>query len=176
MTNHWYVLNVYSTFEDKVKKQILEQAEMKGLSDKFAEIIVPVEKVVDVKNGKKVEKDSRLFPGYILLHMELTDESWHLVNSTPKVTGFLGAGNRPCPVPENEAQKLAKQLEQRALTPRSTILFQVGDQVRITDGAFDGFSASVEEVNPEKNRLKVIVKVFERNTPVELEFEQVEQI
>ncbi len=176
MANRWYVLNVYSTFEDKVKKQILEQAEMKGVSDKFVEIIVPTEKVIDVKNGKKVEKDSRLFPGYILLHMELTDETWHLVNATPKVTGFLGAGNRPCPVPEAEAKRLAQQLEQSAVSPRSTISFQIGDQVRIMDGAFDGFTANVEEVIADKNRLKVTVKVFERDTPVELEFEQVERV
>lgn len=176
MAHRWYVLNVYSTFEEKVKKQVLEQAESKGILDKFSEILVPIEKVIDVKNGKKIEKDSRLFPGYILLHMEMTDETWHLVNSTPKVTGFLGAGNRPCPVSEDEAMRLVKQLQDSTSAPRSTVTYEVGDQVRIIEGAFDGFSATVEEVQLEKSRLRVIVKVFERDTPVELEFDQVERL
>ena len=176
MTQRWYVVQVHSTFEQKVATQIKEQAEVKGLSDKFGDILVPVEKVTNVKNGKRVEQESRLFPGYILANMQMTDETWHLVSSNSKVTGFLGAGNRPEPVSETEAKRLITQLEEGVSSPRAAVSFDIGEEIRIVDGPFAGFNASVEEVDVERARLKVTVKVFERDTPVDLQYSQVEKV
>ena len=176
MTKRWYVLHVYSTFEQKVANHIKEQATLKGLSDKIGEILVPTIPVIDVKNGKKIEKESKLFPGYILISMEMNDESWHLVSSVPKVTGFLGSGRMPSPISDAEAEKIIKQLKEGVSAPVSSISYEIGEQVRVIDGPFTSFNGVVEAVDIERARLKVIVKVFERDTPCDVEYKQVEKL
>ncbi|MDG1153977.1 MAG: transcription termination/antitermination protein NusG [Alphaproteobacteria bacterium] len=176
MTKRWYVLHVYSTFEQKVANHIEEQARLKGLSDNIGEILVPTVPVIHVKNGKKVEKESKLFPGYILISMEMNDECWHLVSSAPKVTGFLGSGRMPSPISDAEAEKIIKQLEEGVSAPASSISYEIGEQVRVIDGPFTGFNGIVEAVDIERTRLKVTVKVFERDTPCDVEYKQVEKI
>jgi transcriptional antiterminator NusG len=176
MTARWYIIHVYSGFEKKVMTSIREQAQQQGLQDLFEEIIVPMEEVVEVKRGKKVNAERKFFPGYVLVKMELNDETWHLVRNTAKVTGFLGAGGKPTPIPDAEAQRVLHQMQEGIEHPRPLVTFIYGDQVRVTDGPFSSFNGTVEEVDEAKGRLKVAVSIFGRATPVELEYSQVEKL
>jgi transcription termination/antitermination protein NusG len=176
MTARWYIIHVYSGFEKKVMTSIREQAQQQGLQDLFEEIIVPMEEVVEVKRGKKVNAERKFFPGYVLVKMELNDETWHLVRNTAKVTGFLGAGGKPAPIPDPEAQRVLHQMQEGIEHPRPLVTFIYGDQVRVTDGPFSSFNGTVEEVDEAKGRLKVAVSIFGRATPVELEYSQVEKL
>jgi transcriptional antiterminator NusG len=171
----WYVVHVYSGFENKVAQSIREKAEKQGLADKFEEVMVPTEEVVEVRRGSKVNTERKYFPGYVLVKMDLNDLTWHLVRDTPKVTGFLGAGSKPQPITEAEAQRILKQVKEGVERPRSAISFEIGDEVRVADGPFESFNGVVEEVDEGRNRLKVSVSIFGRSTPVELEFSQVEK-
>jgi transcriptional antiterminator NusG len=175
MPARWYVVHVYSGFENKVAQSIREKAEKQGLADKFEEVMVPTEEVVEVRRGSKVNTERKYFPGYVLVKMDLNDVTWHLVRDTPKVTGFLGAGSKPQPITETEAQRILKQVKEGVERPRSAISFEIGDEVRVADGPFESFNGVVEEVDEGRNRLKVSVSIFGRSTPVELEFSQVEK-
>lgn len=172
----WYVLHVYSGFEEKVAEAIHEKARKQGLEDKVEEVMVPTEKIVEVKNNKKQEKDSKFFPGYVLAKLQLTDEVWHMIKDTPKVTGFLGAGNKPSPISNKDAERLIKQIQEGVDRPRSSVSFSIGEEVKVIEGPFASFNGSVEEVDEEKGRLKVSVSIFGRATPVDLEFSQVEKV
>jgi|SRR6185369_1799293 len=175
--HRWYVVHVYSGFEKKVAAEIRNKAEQKGLADYFADILVPTEEVVEVSRGRKVNTERKFFPGYVLVKMALTDDSWHLVKNTPKVTGFLGGGTRPVPMSEAEAMRMMTRMEEGiAHGSRPSITFEIGEQVRVADGPFASFNGTVEEVDDEKARLKVSVSIFGRATPVELEYTQVEKI
>lgn len=176
MAHRWYVINVYSGFEKKVAQEIREQVEKKGLHDFFQEILVPSEEVVEIKRGTKVSVERNYFPGYVLIKMDLTDESWHLVRSVSKVSGFLGGKGKPTPVSEAQINRIKMQVQESIEHPRHTIVYEVGEQVRVCDGPFSSFTGIVEEVEAEKSRLKVSVMIFGRPTPVDLEFNQVEKI
>ena len=175
MAMRWYVIHVYSGFEKKVAQSIKEQAEAKGLADLITEVLVPTEEVVQMRRGAKVSAESKLFPGYVLIKMELNDNTWHLVQNTPKVTNFLGAHGKPLPISDREAETILKQVREGVERPKSSIVYEVGEQVRVSDGPFESFNGVVEEVDSERNRLKVSVSIFGRPTPVELEFGQVEK-
>jgi transcriptional antiterminator NusG len=172
----WYVVHVYSGFEKKVAQSIREQAEKKGMAEMFADILVPTEDVTEVVRGRKVNLEKKFFPGYVLVKMALTDDTWHMVKNTAKVTGFLGGGARPVPMSEAEAMRMMKQMVEGVDRPKTTILFEIGEQVRVADGPFASFNGTVEEVDEEKTRLKVSVSIFGRATPVDLDFSQVEKI
>jgi transcriptional antiterminator NusG len=173
----WYVVHVYSGFEKKIASQLKEQAAQKGLADKFDEILVPSEEVTEVRRGAKVNSERKFFPGYVLVKMEMTDDAWHLVKNTPKVTGFLGARNRPSPISEAEAQRIVRQVQEGVDKPRRpAVVYEVGEQVRVADGPFTSFNGVVEEVDEERGRVKVSVSIFGRSTPVELEYGQVEKV
>ena len=175
MSAKWYIVHAYSNFEKKVADAIKADAAMKGLEDKFEEILVPTEEVVEVRRGRKVNAERKYFPGYVLVKMDMTDEAYHLVKNTPKVTGFLGSGKRPLPVPEKEVRSIMGQMEEDAERPRPTVTYDVGETVRVIDGHFQSFNGVVEEVDDEHGRLKVAINIFGRATPVELEYSQVEK-
>ncbi|QFT31703.1 transcription termination/antitermination protein NusG [Roseibium porphyridii] len=176
MAKRWYIVHAYSNFEKKVADSIREKAEQKGLTDLFEEILVPMEKVVEVRRGRKVDAERKFFPGYVLVKMEMTNEAFHLIKDTPKVTGFLGADQKPMPIPEKEALRIINQVQEGVDRPKPSISFEVGEQVRVSDGPFASFSGLVEEVDDERARLKVAVSIFGRATPVELEFGQVDKL
>ena len=176
MTSRWYVVHVYSGFEKKVAAAIREQAEQKGIIAKFEEVLVPIEEVVEVKRGAKVSAERKFFPGYVLIKMDLSDETWHLVKNTAKVTGFLGGRGRPSPISDAEATRIMRQVQEGIERPKPSVTFEVGEQVRVCDGPFTSFNGLVEEVDEEKARIKVAVSIFGRATPVELEYSQVEKV
>ncbi len=172
----WYVVHVYSGMEKSVCRTLQERIDRMGMSDKFGQILVPTEEVVEVKGGQKSVAERRFFPGYVLIEMEMTDETWHLVKDTNKVTGFVGGkSNKPTPVPTHEMDKLLQQMQEGVDKPRPKVSYEVGELVRIKEGPFADFNGNVEEVNYEKSRLRVSVTIFGRSTPVELEFGQVEK-
>lgn len=174
----WYIVHAYSNFEKKVAASIREQAERKGLADLVEEIEVPTEEVVEVVRGKKRTLEKRFFPGYVLMKTRLTDDIYHLVKDTPKVTGFLGAegGKKPLPVPEREINRILGTADEAVDRPRPTITFEIGEEVRVNDGPFQSFEGAVEEVDEESGRLKVTVSIFGRETPIDLEYAQVDKI
>ena len=176
MASRWYVVHVYSGFEKKVAAAIREQAEQKSLSDRFEEILVPTEEVVEVRRGAKVNSERKFFPGYVLIRMDLSDETWHLVQNTAKVTGFLGGRGRPSPISEHEAARIMRQVQEGIERPKPSITFEIGEQVRVCDGPFTSFNGLIEDVDEERARVKVAVSIFGRATPVELEFTQVEKV
>jgi transcription termination/antitermination protein NusG len=176
MAKRWYVLHVYSGFEKKIATQIKEQADLKGLTDQIGEIVVPVEEVTEVRRAQKVNTERKFFPGYVLVHMEMSDDAWHLVKDVPKVTGFLGSKTRPTPISDSEAERIMKQAEEGTETRRPAVVFEVGEQVRVADGPFTSFNGVIEEVDEDKGRVKVSVSIFGRSTPVDLEYAQVEKI
>ncbi len=175
MAMRWYVLHVYSGFENKVAEAIKDKAKKKGLADKVEDIIVPKEDVVEVKRGQKVSTERKVFPGYVLAKLDMNDDVWHMIKDTPKVTGFLGAANKPSPISEKEATRLLQQLQEGVERPKSLISFEIGEEVKVSEGPFASFNGTVEEVDEEKGRLKVSVSIFGRATPVELEYSQVEK-
>ncbi len=170
----WYGVHTYSGFENKVKLSLLERIRNQGLEESFGEVLIPSETVVELKKGEKKTTSRKFFPGYILVNMDLNDETWHVVKETAKVTGFVG-GNSPVAIPDEEILKITKRVEEGAEKPRPKILFEVGETVRIVDGPFLNFSGVVEDVKPDKAKLRVMVSIFGRATPVELEFMQVEK-
>ena len=176
MTARWYVVNVYSGSEKRVAESIREQAVLKKMDDKILEVLVPTEQVVEIRKGAKVNAEHKFFPGYILVKMEMNDDTWHIVKDTPRVSGFLGSHNKPQAISEKEVERIMNQIEQGIERPTTEIYFEIGEQVRVNDGPFASFVGVVEEVNTEKSRLKVSVSIFGRYTSVELEFTQVEKI
>jgi transcriptional antiterminator NusG len=176
MTKRWYVVHAYSGFEKSVQRALVERIGRAGMQDKFGQILVPVEEVVEMKNGQKSISERKFFPGYVLVEMDMDDDSWHLVKSTAKVTGFVGGtANKPTPISVKEVEKIMQQVQDGVEKPRPKVLFEVGEMVRVKDGPFADFNGSVEEVNYDKSRLRVSVTIFGRATPVELEFGQVEK-
>ena len=175
MAARWYIVHVYSGFEAKVAASVREQAELQGLDDDILEIIVPTEEVEQMRRAQKDRAERKFFPGYMLVQMELSDEAYHLIKDTPKVTGFLGTGGKPSPIRDSEAQRVMRQVQEGIERPKPSITFEVGEQVRVSDGPFASFNGLVEEVDEERARLKVSVSIFGRATPVELEYGQVEK-
>ncbi len=175
--NHkWYIVHAYSNCEKKVAEAIRDQAKTQGLEDSFSEILVPTEDVVEIRRGRKINAERKFFPGYVLVKMDLSDEAYHLIKNTPKVTGFLGSGNKPMPVSEKEVARIVGAIEEGVQTQRPTIHFEIGETVRVTDGPFASFNGSVEQVDEDRARLRVTVSIFGRATPVELEYNQVEKV
>ena len=177
MSTRWYIVHAYSNFENKVAQSIRDQAAQRNLADKFDEVLVPTEKVIEVRRGRKVEAERKFFPGYVLVKCEMTDEVYHLIKNTPKVTGFLGADKaKPMPIPESEAMRIKGQVAEGVERPKPTIVFEIGEQVKVADGPFASFNGVVEDVDHGRARLKVAVSIFGRATPVELEYSQVEKL
>ncbi len=176
MAIRWYVVHVYSGFEKKVAQAIEEQARQMEMEDYIDQVLVPTEEVVEMRRGTKVNSERKFFPGYILVHMELTDQTWHLVKNTPKVTDFLGGQGRPTPITDKEAERILYQVQEGVERPKPSVVFEIGEQVRVCDGPFNSFNGMVEDVDEERSRLKVSVSIFGRATPVELEYTQVEKL
>jgi transcriptional antiterminator NusG len=176
MTMRWYIVHAYSNFERKVAESIKERAASAGLADQFAEVLVPMEEVVEMRRGRKVSSERKFFPGFVLVKMELNDQTYHLIKATPKVTGFLGTENKPIPITEEEAGRILQQVQEGVERPKPSVTFEIGEQVRVADGPFASFNGLVEEVDEERARLKVAVSIFGRATPVELEYAQVEKL
>ncbi len=176
MAHRWYVLHVYSGFENKVAETIKDKAAKKGLAERVADIMVPTEEIVEVKRGQRVNAERKFFPGYVLAKLDMSDDVWHMIKDTPKVTGFLGAGNRPSPISEKEANALMKQIQEGIESPRPSVVFDIGEEVKVADGPFASFNGIVEEIDEDKAKLKVSVSIFGRATPVELEYSQVEKL
>jgi len=175
MAMRWYVLHVYSGFESKVSEAIHEKARKLKLQDRVGEIMIPTEEVVEIKRGQRVNTERKFFPGYILVKLDMSDDVWHMVKDTPKVTGFLGANNKPAPITQKEAEALIKQIQEGIDSPRPSVVFDIGEEVKVIDGPFASFNGVVEEVDEEKAKLKVSVSIFGRATPVELDYGQVEK-
>jgi len=173
----WYVVHAYSGFEKSVQRALLDRIQRAGMQERFGKILVPTEEVVEMKSGQKSISERKFFPGYVLVEMDMTDEAWHLVKNTPKVTGFVGGahGRKPPPISEKEVQSILQQMQEGVEKPKPKVLFEVGEMVRVKDGPFTDFQGTVEDVNYEKSRLRVAVTIFGRSTPVELEFGQVEK-
>ncbi|MCB1767274.1 MAG: transcription termination/antitermination protein NusG [Candidatus Competibacteraceae bacterium] len=177
MTMRWYVVQAYSGFEQQVKRSLLERINREGVKDRFGQILVPTEEVVEMRDGQKRKSDRKFFPGYVLVQMEMDNDTWHLVRNAPKVLGFIGGtSDRPAPISEKEAQAILQRIQDGVDKPKPKVLYEPGEMVRVTDGPFNDFEGVVEEVNYEKNRLRVGVMIFGRTTPVELEFSQVEKV
>ncbi len=175
MAFRWYIVHAYSGFEKKVAQSIRDQASQKGMTDMIEEVLVPTEEVVEMRRGQKINAERKFFPGYVLVHMEMNEDSYHLIKDVPKVTGFLGTDNRPSPISEAEADRIRRQVQEGIERPKPSITFEIGEQVRVSDGPFTSFNGYVEEVDEERARLKVAVSIFGRATPVELEYTQVEK-
>jgi len=175
MAMRWYIVHVYSGFEKKVAQAVREQAELQGLAGAIEEVLVPSEEVVVMRRGQKVSTERKFFPGYVMVKMDLTDETWHLIKNTAKVTGFLGSGGRPVPISDAEANRILHQVKEGVERPRPSITFEIGEAVRVCDGPFTSFNGLVEDVDEERARVKVAVSIFGRATPVELEYSQVEK-
>ena len=176
MAKRWYIVHTYSNFEKKVMEDIRKQVVQKRLDDLFEQIIVPTEEVVEIRRGRRIKSERRFFPGYVLVKVDLTDEAFHLIKNTPKVTGFLGSGLKPVPISDVEANRILNQVAEGVEKPKTTIHFEIGEQVKVAEGPFASFNGQVEEVDEERSRLKVAVSIFGRPTPVELEFGQVEKL
>ena len=176
MVMRWYIVHAYSNFERKVAESIRERAAAAALDEQFEEVLVPMEEVVELRRGRKVASERKFFPGYVLVKMELNDETYHLIKNTPKVTGFLGTDNKPIPITEEEAGRILHQVQEGVERPKPSVTFEIGEQVRVADGPFASFNGLVEEVDEERARLKVAVSIFGRATPVELEYAQVEKL
>ena len=175
MSHRWYVVNTHSGFEKKVSQVIKEQAERKGLADHFSQVLVPMEEVIEVRRGKKVNAERKFFPGYILINMDMTDDTWHLVKDTPKVSGFLGSSGKPAPISDVEASAILNQVQEGVDKPKRSIVYQIGETVKVADGPFASFNGVVEDIDEEKERLKIAVSIFGRSTLVELGYGQVEK-
>ena len=175
MSKQWYVVHTYSGYEQKAKAALEERIRALGKEDSFGEILVPAEKVVELVKGKKKTSSRKFFPGYILVQMEMDDETWHIVKATPKVTGFVGGGTQPPWISEEEVTEITHQMEEGAVRPRPRVVFSVGENVKVVDGPFAEFNGVVEEVKPDKGKLRVLISIFGRATPVDLEFGQVEK-
>lgn len=176
MAKRWYIVHAYTNFERKVADAIRERARSAGLDELFEEVVVPTEEVVEVKRGRKVQAERKFLPGYVLVKMEMTDPAFVLIKNTPKVTGFLGADNKPIPISDEEAARILNQVAEGVERPKPSIIYEIGEQVKVVDGPFASFQGEVEEVDGERARLKVGVSIFGRKTPVELEFGQVEKV
>ena len=175
MSKRWYIVHTYSGHEQKAKQALLERAKVMGHEDAFDEILIPEENVVEVVKGEKRTSKRKFFPGYILVHMELNDDTWHIVRDTPKVTGFVGGGTQPTPIDDEEVARMTQQIKEGAAKPKPKILFEEGENVRVVSGPFANFSGFVDEVRPEKEKVRVMVQVFGRATPVELDYMQIEK-
>lgn len=176
MTARWYIVHAYSNFEKKVAEDIENKARQKGLSHLFEKILVPTEKVVEVRRGRKVDAERKFFPGYVMVRADLTDDAYHLIKNTPKVTGFLGSDSKPVPISDREAEQILMQVQEGVDRPKPSVSFEIGESVRVSDGPFASFNGVVQEVDEERSRLKVEVSIFGRATPVDLEFGQVEKL
>jgi len=177
MALRWYVVHAYSNFEARVKKSLLERIERFGMQDSFGEILVPTEEVVEMREGQKRKSERKFFPGYVLVQMEMNEDTWHMVKDVPKVLGFIGGtGDRPAPISDKEADLILNRIQEGVEKPRPKVLFEVGEVVRVNDGPFNDFNGVVEEVDYDRSRVRVSVQIFGRSTPVELEFHQIEKI
>jgi transcriptional antiterminator NusG len=176
MAKRWYIVHAYSNFEKKVAEAIREGAQQKGMTELIEDVLVPTEEVVELRRGQKVNAERKFFPGYVLVKMDLTDQTYHLIKNTPKVTGFLGTAAKPLPISQAEVDRILRQVQEGVERPRPSITFEVGEQVRVCDGPFTSFNGFVEDVDEERARLKVAVSIFGRATPVELEYAQVEKL
>ena len=176
MNKRWYIVHAHSNFEKKVAQSIREQAAQRGLEEKFDEILVPTENITEVRKGRKVSAERKFFPGYVLVKCDLSDDIYHLIKNTPKVTGFLGADKKPVPIPDAEAERIKGQVQDGVERPKTTIRFEIGENVRVADGPFASFNGTIEEVDEGRSRVKVAVSIFGRATPVELEYAQVEKV